>query len=356
MSLIHEALKKAEQQRRLGQPPTLGSPVAATRRRRSLLPLLLGATVAAAGAAWWLLRTPDGPTAPTPSAATAPPAAAPTDDKPARSTAAARPPTVKSDAPSTDAATGLVSPSAALLRRTTEAKPETPVQAAERELPPRPPGSNPLAAGETPVIQLGERPAEPPENPVAGAVLKVEAKNAAAARSGLPQAPPAAVAAPGPGKPLNAAAANSAMAAAMKPPTRTTATSPAAAASTPASSTAVAAPPPGAPAPATPGATAPAVSAKTTPASAATTAASKPTPDLPLFWQLPYNVRKDLPSFALSMHVFSSDPKSRFVILNGNRQVEGDVLGTDVNLREIRPDGVVLEFHSQRFLVPRVGS
>ena len=34
MSLILEALKKSEQQRRLGEAPTLGTPVVATRRKR----------------------------------------------------------------------------------------------------------------------------------------------------------------------------------------------------------------------------------------------------------------------------------------------------------------------------------
>ena len=56
MSLILEALKKSEQQRRLGEAPTLGSPVVSTRRRRNLLPLFAMLIVIAAAAGWWLLR------------------------------------------------------------------------------------------------------------------------------------------------------------------------------------------------------------------------------------------------------------------------------------------------------------
>jgi general secretion pathway protein B len=75
----------------------------------------------------------------------------------------------------------------------------------------------------------------------------------------------------------------------------------------------------------------------------------------PLFWQLPYGVRKDLPALNLTMHVYSPDPAKRFVVINGDRKSEGDTLGSDISLREIRADGVVLEVHGQRFLVPRGG-
>ena len=49
MSLILEALKKSEQQRRLGEAPTFGSPVVSTRKRRSLLPLIAILIVVAVG-------------------------------------------------------------------------------------------------------------------------------------------------------------------------------------------------------------------------------------------------------------------------------------------------------------------
>jgi len=76
---------------------------------------------------------------------------------------------------------------------------------------------------------------------------------------------------------------------------------------------------------------------------------------LPFYYQLAYALRKDLPAVKISMHVFAMDPTQRFVIINGARQREGDTLATDLNLSEIRPNDVVLEFRSQRFVVPRSG-
>jgi general secretion pathway protein B len=66
-------------------------------------------------------------------------------------------------------------------------------------------------------------------------------------------------------------------------------------------------------------------------------------------------VRKDIPALDLSMHVYSADPKQRFVVLKGDRHVEGEEIGQDLILQEIRQDGIVLEFKGQRFFLPRGG-
>ena len=78
-------------------------------------------------------------------------------------------------------------------------------------------------------------------------------------------------------------------------------------------------------------------------------------PALPSVWEMPYSVRKDLPALALTMHVYSSVPAERFVVVEGERHVEGDELGDGVTLREIRSDGIVLDFKGQRFVYPRDG-
>jgi general secretion pathway protein B len=90
------------------------------------------------------------------------------------------------------------------------------------------------------------------------------------------------------------------------------------------------------------------------PAAAPTAAAAKPAaPALPTVWELPYATRKDLPTLALTMHVYSSVPTERFIVLEGVRHIEGDDLGNGVTLHEISADGMVLDFKGQRFVYPR---
>ena len=72
-------------------------------------------------------------------------------------------------------------------------------------------------------------------------------------------------------------------------------------------------------------------------------------------WELPYAVRRDLPPIALTMHVWASDPAGRFVVIDGERHVEGDELENGVIVREIRADGLLLEFQGHRFTYPRDG-
>jgi len=76
---------------------------------------------------------------------------------------------------------------------------------------------------------------------------------------------------------------------------------------------------------------------------------------LPTIWELPFATRKDIPDLELTMHVYSADPKQRFVVIKGDRHVEGDELAQDLILREIRPDGLVLDYKGQRFFYPRNG-
>ena len=78
-------------------------------------------------------------------------------------------------------------------------------------------------------------------------------------------------------------------------------------------------------------------------------------PDMPLYYQLPYNVRKDLPALAISMHVYANSPAQRFVVVDGERKAEGDSVKDGLTVREIRTDGVIFDFRGQRFFYPRPG-
>jgi len=350
MSLIHEALKKAEQQRRLGEPPSLGTPFARAPRQRSLLPYLAVAIVGALGAGWYLSSI-------SPSEE---PATAPKTDKVAAQATARSAPTASATTP----APGETPISGADQRRPTpgsnpianaatpaprpdplaQAAPNPPTvkEMAERESEPHPPGTNPLAPGEAAPLTLGAAPPETAVNAAEGLAAKQVEKEREFAAGGEPGRSPfikeRAATPPPPARPAKPATAAAAPPAGFVPPDQKAPPKPPVAEIAPAKPPAPAAVP--APAPPAP------------PPAAATPALEQ----LPAFWQLPYNVRKELPELKMSMHVYSATPTQRFVVLNGNRQVEGDELGGEVHVTEIRTDGVVLTYHGQRFLVPRGGT
>ncbi|HEX5125044.1 MAG TPA: general secretion pathway protein GspB [Rhodanobacteraceae bacterium] len=298
MSLILEALKKSEQQRRLGEAPTLGSPVVSTRRRRSALPVILVLIVVAAGAGWWLTRKPAEPPA-----ASAQPVSA---DR----SAPGKPPVAGETKPPQTAAAAQerLKQEAAARRQIQQAKRGDALGNAKPNAPLGLPGTPNQAT-----MPPGRKPGDPLSHTVPG--MKTPPQPAPAGANAIPPKTDAtaAAAAPKPGA----------------------GTPPPAAAPAPAPETASATPPP-APAKA--------------PAAGAPDAAT-----LPTIWDLPFATRKDIPALELSMHVYSSDPKQRFVVIKGERHVEGDEIASDLTLREIRQDGLVLDFKGQKFFFPRNG-
>jgi general secretion pathway protein B len=284
MSLILEALKKSEQQRRIGQVPNLGTPVIGTRRRRSLLPFFaLLIAVAIAAAAWLRFGpAPAGPGAPTPAEHGAP-----------------------GTSPGPDIA------------RTQPEPPKAPPRAAPRAMPAPAAGSSAGAAA-----PAQDRPLSAYERErlrVTGLLPKSSRDRHPAPRA-LPPAPPPAEAAAKPAQPAAAPAAP-----ASKPATE---------AGTPA---------PGTPPPA-------AAVAPTTPAAAVP--ASAP---VPYRWELPFATRKDLPPLEISMHVYADAPGRRMAVIDGETYHEGDAVGEGLSVREIRPDGVVMDLAGKLFLLPAGG-
>lgn len=61
----------------------------------------------------------------------------------------------------------------------------------------------------------------------------------------------------------------------------------------------------------------------------------------------------DIPELHLDIHVFSVEPQGRFVFINMAKHREGDVLNANIRLKEITPDGVLLDHAGQVFLLPR---
>ena len=310
MSLILEALRKSEERRRLGETPTLISESAwssrrkhplARRPRRWLLVLPLLALAAFAG--WWLGFRGQREAAPAAAATSAPRAPAPMAEKPerVRGEPASVAPAVPQSLPQSaeDAAA-----SANLDPATRERFERGEVFA-----------NSPAQLGQ--VAPTKETPYVPPE---------------AALPEPLPENKPEPVA----------------VAPALAP-----AAAPVAAAAVPPAATATAAP---APEPQVPLATAaappqPAV----VPAAADAPAAQPATSAVPLVWELPVATRRELPPMQLSMHVYAVDPARRFAWVDDKRVSEGSPLKNELDVVEITPEGVVLEFRGQRFLLPRAG-
>lgn len=60
-----------------------------------------------------------------------------------------------------------------------------------------------------------------------------------------------------------------------------------------------------------------------------------------------------LPELHLDLHVYSDAPKDRFVFINMSKQREQSQLSEGPVVKEITPDGVVLEYDNTSFLLPR---
>ncbi|MBK8068972.1 MAG: general secretion pathway protein GspB [Rhodanobacteraceae bacterium] len=313
MSLILDALKKSEAERRRGLPPTLHMPYATPRRaRRAPWAAGAGAVLLAAGLAggWmWMGRGRDAgdvdagalpPLAGVPTAAPGDPSTAPTLP------ASAEPMLAAADA----------------------AVPEAPADFAG-----------------TPTNSLGGVSGRDGGVSVSGGGLPVPQRAALFTPSAVPIAPPTTVAADPvtptvtppepPAPPVSAPVVAEAgdQAAGEKP--QTVDPAPPAAAGTDASPMEITAP-------------------EVAMVDPQVLAPAKPEEKLPDIYQLPYATRKELPKLNLTMHVYSPIAEERFIVLNGKRYtVQSPAPGPELSLLDIVADGAVLEFRGQRFLLPR---
>lgn len=60
-----------------------------------------------------------------------------------------------------------------------------------------------------------------------------------------------------------------------------------------------------------------------------------------------------LPPLHLDVHVYATNPADRFVYINSHKYAEGSMLREGPTVERIRRDGVVLNYHGIRFLLPR---
>ena len=113
------------------------------------------------------------------------------------------------------------------------------------------------------------------------------------------------------------------------------------------------APPPGTVAPAPrPGSVAAAMPAPVLAAPPAPPPAPVAEARIPRLTELPESTRRELPKLAISGSVYSDNPASRFVIINGEVVREGAHLGGDLVLEQIGSRELVMRFKGQRFQQP----
>lgn len=67
--------------------------------------------------------------------------------------------------------------------------------------------------------------------------------------------------------------------------------------------------------------------------------------------ELPSSILRDLPAFSVSTHIYSVDPASRMVRINGKTMREGQELIAGLKLEEITSGGVILSYNNYRFNV-----
>ena len=65
--------------------------------------------------------------------------------------------------------------------------------------------------------------------------------------------------------------------------------------------------------------------------------------------QLPPWLMTELPSMAFSAHMYASDPKQRWVRVNNDKLVEGDLIDRKVTIMRIDPQHVILNYAGHEF-------
>ncbi|MGH8378382.1 MAG: general secretion pathway protein GspB [Gammaproteobacteria bacterium] len=94
----------------------------------------------------------------------------------------------------------------------------------------------------------------------------------------------------------------------------------------------------------------------TAPAAAAASSGNSANPsqdNAPPLDTLPLAFQQSLPPLHLDVHSYSANPAERFVVINMQRYQTGDTLKEGPKVIAIVPDGVVLEYNGQQFLLPR---
>ena len=74
---------------------------------------------------------------------------------------------------------------------------------------------------------------------------------------------------------------------------------------------------------------------------------------VPLYQDAAATPGTQIPQLHLDFHMYAPDTASRFVMINMHKLREGDSLPDGVHVNSITPDGAVLSYNGQTFMLPR---
>ncbi|PPD19339.1 MAG: hypothetical protein CTY24_11105 [Methylobacter sp.] len=67
--------------------------------------------------------------------------------------------------------------------------------------------------------------------------------------------------------------------------------------------------------------------------------------------ELPANIRQNIPRININVFVYTQDPAERFVMINMAKYVKGQQTPENLEIRDIRPDSLVLGYQGRVFQV-----
>lgn len=77
------------------------------------------------------------------------------------------------------------------------------------------------------------------------------------------------------------------------------------------------------------------------------------TSQLPSWYELPQEVRNRLDLPRLDLHVYSDEPRDRFIMVKLKKYREGERLESGLVLEKVLPDGIIMSYQGRRFLVEK---
>ncbi|MGH8613136.1 MAG: general secretion pathway protein GspB [Gammaproteobacteria bacterium] len=75
--------------------------------------------------------------------------------------------------------------------------------------------------------------------------------------------------------------------------------------------------------------------------------------EIPLFSELPSELRRRIPPIKINVHAYSQQPQEQFIIVGMVKYRPGEQIGNELVLEEVTRDGLVLRFQDQPFRLPR---